>query len=223
MSVFSPTDQALRYEMSCETQDLTTYVCRRKLWKSLYVMDSFLSSSLGRPNAICLSELSPSQDHAASSFEKSPEGEAFLASYTASKITGEVLTRVYQTRKASRSVALDISMKFNDWLKYLPPNLHWERLQGPDEITLQQIHLNLIYFHGIILLTRPFLLYQINQSLKRSIDPTYDMRLRSNQSADFTQANCFHGACVRSAAHTITVVQVAFSKNLLRRQDPFIM
>ncbi|RDW91982.1 hypothetical protein BP5796_01376 [Coleophoma crateriformis] len=197
MLVFSHADQALR----------------RKLWKSLYVMDIFLSSSLGRPNAISLPELSPSQDQPASNFE-SPEGEAFLAAYTASKITGEVLSRVYQTRKASRSVALEISMKFSDWLRYLPPKLHWERLSEPDEINLEQIHLNLIYLHGIILLTRPFLLYQINQLLKRSVDLAYDVR---------TQANCFHGACVRSAVHTVTVVQAAFSKRILRRQDPFVV
>ncbi|KAL3418607.1 fungal specific transcription factor domain-containing protein [Phlyctema vagabunda] len=219
----------LHREETMSVFSIPEQVLRRKLWRSLYVMDCFLSASLGRPNAINLSELpSPEDDPCLMGGQKSlpKEVNPFLAAFTASKITGEVLTRVYQKRKASRSVALEISMHFNDWMKDLPPTLHWEQLSIPDsdeEMTLARVHLNLIYFHGIILLTRPFLLHQINQFLKRSADLSYEMAMRANNNNDFTQTNCFHGACVRSAVHSVTVVQAAYTGHILSRRDPFII
>jgi hypothetical protein len=136
----------------------------RKLWQSLYIMDCFLSASLGRPNAIssaCVSELCPSNDQITD----------LLASVNASKITGEILGRVYHKRKALRSTAYALSLQFSEWMKELPAGLLWRQISLDSRnsgLTLKRVHTNLIYYHGIILLTRPFLLYQMSLQIKRT-------------------------------------------------------
>lgn len=204
-----------------------------KLWQSLYIMDCFLSSSLGRPNAIscaCVSELCPPTLTQQS--DDNHQLNNLLASVNASKITSEILSRVYQKRKAVRSISYALSLQFSEWMKALPMRLHWRQISlDPQDpvLTLERLHINLIYFHGIILLTRPFLLYQISLQLKRtSNQPTesaHELQEQSGQSWNGKpeQVFCFHGACVRSAIHTINAVHAVFTSEALPRRDPFVM
>jgi hypothetical protein len=197
-------------------------------------MDCFLSASLGRPSAItsgCVSELCPTTSLNQST-EENIHTIDLLASTDASKITGEILTRVYHKRKASRSIAYALSLRFSEWMKELPRRLHWRQIllepENP-ELTLKRLHINLIYFHGVILLTRPFLLYQISLQLKRTTNPptasTPEPQEQNGQSGNGKpeQMFCFHGACVRSAIHTITAVHAAFMSDALPKRDPFVM
>jgi hypothetical protein len=117
-------------------------------------------------------------------------------------------------------------------MKELPLDLHWRgskvQAQDPD-LTLRRLHINLIYFNGLILLTRPFFLDQIT---RRLLGPANDATsLTTYQSACGPrkerqrpeQAFCFHGACVRSALHSIEAVRAVYSVNALPRRDPFVM
>jgi hypothetical protein len=162
----------------------------------------------------------------------SQRDSALFFSVSAFKILGEILSHVYYKRKASRSVAYLLSLRFNKWMRELPPDLHWRgsQFQARDpDLVLRRLHINLIYFNGITLLTRPFLLYEINKKLSEPVNespsgnteqPGSGPRAKSGRPE---QAYCFHGACVRSALHSITAVNAAFSANALPRRDPFVM
>lgn len=162
----------------------------------------------------------------------SQRDSALFFSVKALKIVGEILSRIYYKQKASRSIAYHLSLRFNEWTRELPPDLHWRGsqflAQDPDFV-LRRLHINLIYFNGIILLTRPFLLYEINKKLSEPVNeppsrsteqPGSGPREKSRRPE---QAYCFHGACVRSALNSITAVNAAFSANALPRRDPFVM
>jgi hypothetical protein len=133
------------------------YLPRRNLWQSLYVMDCFLATSLGRPNHISCetaSELCSTQSQS-SSRPASSAGNDLSFAVNASKIVGKILSRVYDKRKASRSIAYQLSLCFSDWSQKLPPDLHWRVsfFQNQDHtLTLKRLHINLICFHGIIIL-----------------------------------------------------------------------
>jgi hypothetical protein len=236
LSIFDPTEQDIRYELLLPSEkrrnELT--LLSRKLWQSLYIMDCFLSSSLGRPNAIscaCVSELCPPTSLTQPN-DDNHQLNGLLASINVSKITGEILSRVYQKRKAVRSISYALSLQFSDWMKALPMKLHWRQISlDPRDpvLTLKRLHINLIYFHGILLLTRPFLLYQISLQLKRDsnqpteLAPELQEQSGHSWSGEPEQVFCFHGACVRSAIHTINAVHAAFTSEALPRRDPFVM
>jgi hypothetical protein len=193
-----------------------------------------MAMSLGRPNAINCEIASALCSTSAQPLDRAtlPEGNSLFYTVNASKIVGEVLSRVYHKRKASRSIAYLLLLRFSEWMRDLPLDLHFRSSsfqdQDPD-LTLKRLHINLIYFNGIILLTRPFLLYEIS----RQLEPPMEERMSRNMDQSACgrrpekgrpdQAFCFHGACVRSALHSITTVNAVFSVNSLPRRDPFVM
>ncbi|KAH6672312.1 fungal-specific transcription factor domain-containing protein [Halenospora varia] len=203
---------------------------RRNLWQSLYIMDCFLAASLGRPNSISsisASDLCPFPPPSASSPGATVQENSLVFTVNASKIIGNILSRVYHKRKASRSIAYFLSLRLSEWKKELPEELHWRRISDPNEpqdLTLKRLHINLIYFHGILLLTRPFLLHQIAIKLEGSttdLSPTTQGQVPKANRPE--QMFCFHGACVRSAMHTITAVYAAYNTSTLPRRDPFVV
>jgi hypothetical protein len=196
-------------------------------------MDCFLATTLGRPNTIDFETASELCSTCSQDLNRaiSPQANSLLFSITASKIVGEILSRVYHKRKASRAIAYLLSLRFSEWMKDLPLDLHWRgskvQAQDPD-LTLRRLHINLIYFNGLILLTRPFFLDQIT---RRLLGPVNDTTLNTYKLAGSPrkerqrpeQSFCFHGACVRSALHSIEAIHAVFSVNALPRRDPFVM
>lgn len=193
-----------------------------------------MAMSLGRPNAIDCEIASALCSTSAQQLDSAtlPEGNSLFFTVNASKIVGEVLSRVYHKRKASRSIAYLLLLRFSEWMRDLPLDLHFRissfQDQDPD-LTLKRLHVNLIYFNGIILLTRPFLLYEISRQLARPMEERMSRNMdqsvcgRRPEKGRPEQAFCFHGACVRSALHSITTVNAVFSVNALPRRDPFVM
>jgi hypothetical protein len=99
-------------------------------------------------------------------------------------------------------------------------------------MTLAQLHVNLAYFHGIILLNRPFFLQKIINLLKAGTGngtsndagllgpPSKSDGKRETSS---TSAEPFPPACVKSAVYSIDAVQSALLKRALPRRDPFVI
>lgn len=210
-------------------------ISRRKLWHSLYIMDCFLAASLGRPNSINYDTALDSRSFTPlnqSSGRNRQENNELHFSVTASKVIGDILSRIYHKREASRSVAYALSLRLSEWMKELPDELHWRRISAQNEgqdLALKRLHVNMIYFHAVLLLTRPFLLHQITRQLERTTRDTssYSSGQRNQPSSVDAgrpeQDFCFHGACVRSAMHTITGIYAVYSISALPRRDPFVM
>jgi hypothetical protein len=198
-------------------------------------MDCFLASSLGRPNLISCasaSDFCPFTPDSGSNGVIALEGNELRFSVNASKIIGDILARVYHKRKASRSIAFALSLQFSNWIKELPNDLHWRHISIPNEdheLTLKRLHINMVYFHGVLLLMRPFLLHEISMKLEETRRDSSSCNLGQRNRASSAnkgrpeQAFCFHGACVRSAMHTITAVYAVYQASALPRRDPFIM
>lgn len=199
-------------------------------------MDCFLAASLGRPSSITYEAASDScsspPPNNLSSDGISHEGNELRFSVGASRVIGDVLNRVYQKREASRSVAYALSLQLNEWMKELPEELHWRRISAQDEdqeTALKRLHINMIYFHAVLLLTRPFLLHQITKKLEATARGSSSYSSNPQNQASSVGAGrpeqnfSFHSACVQSAMHTITGVYAVYSTSALPRRDHFVM
>ncbi|TVY44117.1 hypothetical protein LOCC1_G004003 [Lachnellula occidentalis] len=133
---------------------------------------------------------------------------------------------------ASPSVAYQLSLRFSEWSQQLPPDLHWRassfQTQDPT-LTLKRLHINLICFHGIIILTRPFFLHQISRQVaelgadstaRKNDHMAYDSRTGKDHQE---QTLCFDSACVQAALHSVTAVNNAFTTDALPRRNPFVI
>jgi hypothetical protein len=197
-------------------------------------MDCFLSAMLGRPNGIDNRDATDSfaddnEEDSSNTSADALELAALTASVHASRLIGDILSNVYAERKISVKLAHQLSAKFQAWKDSLPPILHWQNISLPNEdprATLAQLHVNLSYFHGIILLTRPFLLQKILNQIRApggSVGGLAPPQTAGPSETGSANAERFPGACVRSALYSIDAVQSALLKRALPRRDPFVM
>ncbi|KAL1846555.1 hypothetical protein Plec18170_009134 [Paecilomyces lecythidis] len=211
-------------------------VSRMMLWKSLYVMDRFISSCLGRPTAIhdddCSdalfsSNIAISPPHGEQSFVS----DTLSASVRSAKILGVILNRVYRKRKISLKIARGIAVDIHNWTQSLPEFLQWNPVPTPHDdptIALAQLHIWLMYFQNIVLLTRPFLLLHVKKILDEQISRSQTSQPNANSPAESKVAENpelkkYSAACVRSAIHMIRAIQAIRVKGCLPRRNPFII
>lgn len=149
---------------------------RERVWKSLRMLDLYMSASLGRPPAT--SEVdggSVSWDAKSRDYETIQMGGLnSSAMLRICFIFERIMNEVYCRREVSVQLVESISRQYRDWTLQLPAGLHTDGLDqkpGSGSPTLQQTigvaHLKGAYYWSIILLTRPFLVFQVSGKLKR--------------------------------------------------------
>ena len=199
-------------------------IVRRNLWRSLFVLDRFLAASLGRPTAIseddcCAGSLSAPEKPI--SAEASIASGGLDAAVRSCQVIGQILRKVYAKRRASTRLASEIAENSKKWMSSLHPDLHSSHASDG---TLRPIHgiailhVNLFYYHSIILLTRPFFLYvfyKIQQG-KSAENPPPTIRFSSRMEK-------FCEVCVEASTKTIDLVQAAFAANYLPQRNPFVL
>ncbi|EED20121.1 conserved hypothetical protein [Talaromyces stipitatus ATCC 10500] len=217
------------------------------LWRSLYVMDRFLASCLGRPTAIQDEEISEElvphrerfRDLSPGSVENF-EFEALFASVQAAQINGSILHQIYRSRKVSLKIARQIAVQIHEWTQSLPEILQWRPTPMPHDDTgkaMGQLHIWMTYFSTIILLTRPFLLLHVKKVIaqeRRRPNPPHAHKSPDSSEAvasspgeirvaENPELKKYSAACVRSATHMIRAVQTIRVKGCLPRRNPFII
>ncbi|KAJ9202526.1 transcriptional regulator family: Fungal Specific TF [Paecilomyces variotii] len=220
-----------------ESERVSTSVHRMMLWKSLYVMDRFISACLGRPTAIhdddcsdalfSSNNIAPNPPHGDQSFLS----DTLTASVQSAKILGVILNRVYRKRKISLKIARGIAVDIHNWTQSLPEFLQWNPVPTPHDdpaIALAQLHIWLMYFQNIVLLTRPFLLLHVKKILDEHLSGSQASQPNANSPAENKVAENpelkkYSAACVRSAIHMIRAIQAIRVKGCLPRRNPFII
>ncbi|KAL9101794.1 MAG: hypothetical protein Q9163_002990 [Psora crenata] len=200
-------------------------MARRKLWRSLFILDRFLAVSFGRPVAIseeeCSGEiLAPSSHAQLHPSQPDPHHVCAVgleATVRSCHVMGTILRTVYQQRKISTKLAQELADKCKEWSEHLAPNLHW-RQASPDNVrqAIAILHCNVVHCHSIILLTRPFFLYLLSGEIQRT-------RLNSDAFPPRTHGRMekFSDACMVASTHTVALVQHAYEGGYLPRLNPF--
>ncbi|KAH6610736.1 fungal specific transcription factor domain-containing [Trichoderma cornu-damae] len=199
---------------------------RRNLWRSLFVLDRFLATALGRPVAICEEDCSSDAlDSPADPSLDPAEGEdasrtvSLDSSVQISRSIGTMLKRVYSERKISTKLAQEIVDDCQLWAFNGHPSLAADDLvngKAPIERAVPILHVQLLHYHSILLLSRPFfidLLVKTRPTISNDVEPFH---------RTFSRSEKFSQACVAAATHSVTLVQAAFEAKYLPRRNPFI-
>ena len=216
MSIFSGDEQSVR----------------RSLWRSLFVLDRFLAASLGRPTNIRESDCSgtalivgESKFATQAPFSSSiiatsagPDSFALEAAVHSCHAIGIILEKVYSQRKISTRLAQEIADECKNWNNYLNPSLNYRKAipENPAQ-GIAILHVNLLYCHSIVLLTRPFFLYVMNKIHQEPAK--YGKRFGRH----ITKLDKFGEACVTSSTHSIALVQTALLNRYLPCRSPFVL
>ncbi|KAH7360451.1 fungal-specific transcription factor domain-containing protein [Rhexocercosporidium sp. MPI-PUGE-AT-0058] len=203
---------------------------RRNLWRSLFVLDRFLSTSMGRPTAIRESDCSGTTlltgekapfpqapfPTAANATFTSPNAVGLEASVRSCHVIGVILEKVYSQRKISTKLAQEIADDCKGWPKALDPSLnHRQAHSASREQGIAILHVNLFYCHSIILLTRPFFLFLMNKK--------YQSPGETSQRVHVSRMEKFAGACVVASTQSIALVQSARESGYLSQRNPFVL
>lgn len=197
---------------------------RRNIWRSLFVLDRFLSASLGRPMAIADEECSEEVLNPSSSLYSAPQLDSHQyctagleAAVRSCHVVGIILKKVYLQRRISTKLAQELADQCKSWPENLSPSLHWRQASRENRRqAIAILHSNQVYCHSIILLTRPFFLYLLTAEIQK----TYLGADRWPQRARGRMER-FSDACLTASTHTVALVQNAYQGQYLSRLNPF--
>lgn len=217
------------YAVGIHRKDANALFCarerraRERVWKSLRMMDLFLSASLGRPPATSDYDHDTRENALSGDLQQhlTPEQQLSVAVTSLCRIFERILTEVYMKQVISISVAETISNQHRTWVRSLPSilKMQTERLENKSmETALSAAHVFGSYYWSIILLTRPFFIYRVAQYVKGKFDPSpSETRNGSSRIALFADA------CVYSALRSLDVVDGLSHYSTLPRRLPFLI
>ena len=197
---------------------------RRNLWRSLFVLDRFLSASLGRPMAIADEECSEEVLNPSSGLYSAPELDSHQyckagleAAVRSCHVVGIILKKVYLQRKISTKIAQELADQCKSWPENLSPSLHWRQASRQNRRqAIAILHSNQVYCHSIILLTRPFFLHLLSAEIQQTCFGAGQWPQRSRG-----RMERFSDACLTASTHTIALIQNAYQGQYLPRLNPF--
>ena len=198
--------------------------CRRRLWRTMFVLDRVLATSLGRPLVIaeedCSSELLfPHTNTLQQCFHIVSDqtcSAGLEATVISTHLLGLVLRKVYLQRRVSTKEA---QVLVNECKQYgLPPTFTW-RHAAPTDLrqAMAILHSNLAYCQSIILLSRPFFLHILNLDIQRA--QSGDER-EAGQSPTWME-KCSQ-TCIIASTNTISLIQNAYEGHYLSKFDSSI-
>ncbi|KAH7122120.1 hypothetical protein B0J13DRAFT_156556 [Dactylonectria estremocensis] len=147
---------------------------RDRLWKSLRVVDLFLSSSMGRPPATSDVDCTVPY-HAAEDDAGEGPPDLLNASVQIFLILEGVVTEIYSRRKISLQLTEGISLQLRDWsLRWLKPLKAVLADQGTHDQAQVSGACQILstYYYSVMLVSRPFLMYELCQRLSDTSAPS---------------------------------------------------
>ncbi|GIJ90736.1 hypothetical protein Asppvi_009698 [Aspergillus pseudoviridinutans] len=219
------------YAVGIHRRDANALFCtrerraRERVWKSLRMMDLFLSASLGRPPATSDfdSDIGDQATIAGEQQRSQPEAQLSLCVVALCRIFDRILTEVYMRQVVSINVAETISNQHRAWVRNLPTFLsaQTERLSSKNlESMLAAAHVFGAYYWSIILLTRPFFIFRVSQYVRSKTDPAISS---NDPRASASRIALFSDACVYSALRCLNIVDDLSRFEALPRRLPFLI
>ncbi|KAI8718165.1 Zn(2)-C6 fungal-type domain-containing protein [Fusarium sp. LHS14.1] len=197
--------------------DLADHTARERLWKSLRVLDLFMSASLGRP---------PSTHETRDTSAKAD----YSASNDLCAIFEEVLTDVYSKRMVSTDILERITEHHRQWTNTFLTGLEVDDIQptqfvevdgGNTVPNIGLFHLKEAYYWTIMLLARPFLIENVSRHLSKVA--AGDPLETENGGADTSSDLVVTRACVNSAIRTVDLLRVLQTSKQVPKRLPFVV
>lgn len=196
---------------------------RMRTAHSLRAFDIICSSILGRQSSATplrsfdvqsreLTELAPEQ--------RNNRAMALLATRGVTVILDESIRKSTEEGKLDTNAVEDLLQRLRDWSHALPSQLR-QRVRKDDdpnldsrELTIGSIHVAGVYYFGVILLTRPFLVQRITPQLRGRSTPLV-VATDEDHAACSGKEDEFAQVCVEAATYMVHMCSEAMDAGLI--------
>lgn len=217
------------------------HVQRDRLWRSLRVVDLFLSTSMGRPPAT--SDVDCTVPYQAATDGEGEHFDILSASVQIFLILECVVLEVYSRRKITLQLTEGISRQLRDWsgrwLRLLKDVLSTatssttatggsaeeaDGAGGAQHSAKQQQQLIgtcqvlSSYYYAVMLVSRPFLMYEVRRRL--SDGPVHG---GGNKNDIFSGKSRLADACIDAASMMVDVVSALIDKGVMTGRQPLVV
>ncbi|ODV91903.1 hypothetical protein CANCADRAFT_78816 [Tortispora caseinolytica NRRL Y-17796] len=190
-----------------DSLELSQALHNRRIWRELFIRETVLSLSLGRPISISLDDW---DDMDADIVDPNDSASVQLAKLCT--ITADICHHVYRLKGISSSDAQKMYKRLSTWSEQLPADMKIETViqcsKSMNGLNNSNIHmlltLHLTYLNSIMLLTRPFLYYMIVNRITKTQKYGPDAREAFKKVGQI---------CVRSAMISAGLAEKVFSAN----------
>lgn len=190
---------------------------RDRLWKSLRVLDLFLSSSMGRPPAT--SDLDCTVPYRAVGTDGNEVLDLLNASVQILLILEYIILEVYSRKKISMQLTEGISLKLRDWsgrwLSQLKEVIAQPAARNEAQVTGACQVLS-SYYYAVMLVSRPFLMYELCQRL-------VDGSAASSRPAMASGRSKLADACIDAASLMVDPVLDLIERGVLQGKAPLLV
>jgi hypothetical protein len=190
------------------------HVHRDRIWKSLRVVDQLISNLLGRPPST--SDVDCTVKYTTPHINISIH--VLDASLQIFMIIERIVVEVYSRKRISLRIANYVSHQLKGWASnWLRPLLDAITDPVPEtadrEVVIGACQTLCSYYYGIMLLTRPFLIYELYEYLGTS------MRISSSRT-DHAEKEKFANAALDAAVAFVDTLQGVVDTGIMPRRMP---
>lgn len=193
---------------------------RDRLWKSMRILDLFLSTSMGRPPAT--SDVDCTVSYSAPDEDGQEAFDILNSSVQIFLIAEEIVVEVYSRKKISYQLTEGISRRLRDWsIRWLPKLKHViasPPAEGNGTEVTGACQVLCSYYYSVILVSRPFLMYELHKRLSdsRAGQPT-------TQSGHSSGKSKLADACIDAASFMVEPVAELIDKGYLQGHVPLVV
>lgn len=194
-----------------------THRRRDRLWKSLRVVDLFLSTSMGRPPAT--SDVDCTVSYRSVDAEGQDSFDLLSASVQILLVVESIVVEVYSKRKVSLQRTEGISRQLREW------SARWLRpLKDVVSFSYSEVahasgacQVLTTYYYAVMLVSRPFLMYEL---VRRLSEGQLAIATRTTLASDKTK---HADACIEAASLMIDLVLELVDRGCLNGRRPLLV
>ncbi|KAF2853746.1 hypothetical protein T440DRAFT_389770 [Plenodomus tracheiphilus IPT5] len=192
---------------------------RDRIWKSLRVVDQLISNVLGRPPST--SDVDCTVKYTAKGTEPEANINILDASVQIFMIIERVVVEVYSRKRISLRIADYVSRQLKGWASKCLPDLSQTLLLSTNngvsrEATIGACSTLCSYYYGILLLTRPFLIYELYEYMGVSLKG-------GGTQGDHREKRKYADAALDAASSLVESVQNVIEIGQMPRRMPLIV
>ncbi|KAL5397404.1 hypothetical protein PMIN06_003654 [Paraphaeosphaeria minitans] len=192
---------------------------RDRIWKSLRVIDMLISTNLGRPP--CTSDVDCTVKYHIVQMNNGVAFKVLDASVQIFMIIERVVVEVYSRKRISPRIADFVSRQLktwaSNWLQPLTEAIDRPSVRDTADIILVGACSTLCsYYYGIMLLTRPFLIYEIYTFMGASMKGTHTQ-------GDHASKRKYADAALDAATSFVETLQTVIRTGTLPHRMPLIV
>ncbi|KAF2206804.1 hypothetical protein CERZMDRAFT_63215 [Cercospora zeae-maydis SCOH1-5] len=196
----------------------TVHATRDRIWKSLRVVDMLISNVLGRPPST--SDVDCTVKYGKHGVAEVPFGESshlIDASVQIFMIIERVVVEVYSRKRISLRIAGYVSHQLKAWAStWLRPLSDTANRSTSREAVVGACSTLCSYYYGIMLLTRPFLIYESYEYMGASLK-------RPGTQREYLEKQKYADAALDAATAFVETLQTVLGAESMPRRMPLVV